>query len=220
MSDERRDRGLGHRSVFRRAASPFAALASLSKPLEATAVAAVSRSASGMAGSSESQNATRSSGTCAIHQSAPRSAASSHEASSGAEKIAHDGKQDAPGLRAAPGAGRAVALVRVVLDQPAGRIERRGLDERIVGAPVQRDDGRGVSTRDLTHLFVAGGARRPEQERRGVQAVDAGLNVADVPAFLGLASQRNELQRRTCTSLPRLQGAGERELVFALPSSV
>ena len=29
-----------------------------------------------------------------------------------------------------------------------------------------------------------------------MQAVDAGLNVADVPAFLGLASQRNELQRR------------------------
>ena len=43
---------------------------------------------------------------------------------------------------------------------------------------------------------MPGGARRPEQERRGVQAVDAGLNVADVPAFLGLASQRNELQRR------------------------
>ena len=77
-------------------------------------------------------------------------------------KMAHDGKQDAPGLRAAPGAGRAVALVCVVLDQPAGRIERRGLDERIVGAPVQRDDGRGVSLRDLTHPFVAGGARRPE----------------------------------------------------------
>jgi hypothetical protein len=37
--------------------------------------------------------------------------------------------------------------VRVVLDQPAGRIERRGLDERIVGAPMQRDDGRGVSMR-------------------------------------------------------------------------
>ena len=46
---------------------------------------------------------------------------------------------------------------------------------------MQRDDGRGVSMRDLTHLFVAGGARRPEQERGGVQAVDAGLNVADVP---------------------------------------
>jgi hypothetical protein len=71
---------------FARAALCFAASASLSKPLEATAVAAVSRSVSGMAGSSKSQNATRSSGTCAIHQSAPRSAASSHEASSGAER--------------------------------------------------------------------------------------------------------------------------------------
>ena len=100
------------------------------------------------------------------------------------------------------------ALHRVrerVLDQPAGRIERRGLDERIVGAPVQRDDGRGMSVRDLTHLYVAGGARRPEQERRGVQAVDAGLNVADVPAFLGLASQRNELQPRI---VHRCQTAG------------
>ena len=68
--------------------------------------------------------------------------------------------------------------------------------------------------RDLTHLFVAGGARRPEQERRGVQAVDAGLDVADVPAFLGLTSQRNELQRRIVHRC-QTAGAGERELLRA-----
>src|SRR3954454_14538402 len=57
---------------FERDAGSLAALESFSNALEAAAVAAVSRSVLGMAGSSKSQNATWSLGTCAIHQSAPR----------------------------------------------------------------------------------------------------------------------------------------------------
>ena len=76
-----------------------------------------------------------------------------------------------------------LALVRLVLDQPAGRIERRGLDERIVGAPMQRDDGRGMSMRDLTHLFVAGGARRPEQEQPPDQGSTIMLCAASPPVY-------------------------------------
>ncbi len=126
-------------------------------------------------------------------------------------KIAHGREQDAPGLRPAPGAGRAVALVGVVLHQPAGCIQSRGLDEGIVAAQVQRDDGRGVTVRDLAHLAVTRSARRPEQERCGVQAVDAGLDVADVSAFLGRAAKRDQPQRRIVHRRQAASG-GERQL--------
>ena len=67
------------------------------------------------------------------------------------------------------------------------------------------------------NVLPANRLRRPEQERRGVQAVDAGLNVADVPAFLGLASQRNEPQGRIGIAA-RLR-APVSASSFALPSS-
>jgi hypothetical protein len=67
------------------------------------------------------------------------------------------------------------------------------------------------------NVLPANRLRRPEQERRGVQAVDAGLNVADVPAFLGLASQRNEPQGGLYIAA-RLRAPASASS-FALPSS-
>ena len=58
---------------------------------------------------------------------------------------------------------------------------------------------------DLPHFLVAGSLRRPQQERRGMQAVDAALDITDVVTFFRLRAQGNELQGRI---VHRRQAAG------------
>src|SRR5262249_18047585 len=106
-------------------------------------------------------------------------------------------EQHAPRLGPAPRAGVAEALVCVVTNEPArGRVERAGLDERSVSSMVETDDGLGVMGGDLAEPGITGGRGGPEQERRRLQAVDAGLGVPDVRALLGLSAEGNELEGR------------------------
>src|SRR5262249_58826115 len=121
------------------------------------------------------------------------------------------GEQGAPDLCPTPSAGVAIALVGVMSDQPSARIERRRLNERIVLALMQADDAHRMLPGDLPHFLVAGSLRSPQQERRGMQAVDAALDVTDVVTFFRLRAQGNELQRRIvhCRQAAR---AGNREV--------
>src|SRR5215472_4096338 len=110
----------------------------------------------------------------AIHHSAPRVKPGSLLRSG---QMAHGREQNAPGLSSAPGARRAETLVRVVSYQLASLVDSRGLNERIVLALMQGNNGSGVMMSDIAHVLVTGGECGPEQKGCSMQAVDASLDV-------------------------------------------
>jgi hypothetical protein len=64
---------------------------------------------------------------------------------------------------------------------------------------------------DLPHFLIAASLRSPQHERRGMQAVDAALDITDVVAFFRLGAQGNELQDRI-VHRRKAPGAGNRKI--------
>jgi hypothetical protein len=76
---------------------------------------------------------------------------------------------------------------------------------------MQGDDARRMLLADLPHFLVAGNLRSPQQKRRGMQAVDAALDITDVLTFFRLGAQGNELQERI-VHRRQAAGAGDRKV--------